>query len=304
MSAYLLGRLAQSAIVLLGVSAVVFFCLFLTGDPTPLMLPPDASRQEIERFRASMGFDDPLLVQYGRYLGRAVRGDLGTSLRFQEPVARLLLERLPATALLALVALGWSTVIGVAAGVVGAYWRDTWLDVGVRLLTLAGQAVPGFWLGLLLILAFGLHLQWLPTGGYGTWDRLVLPAVTLGAYYMSAVTRLVRTSLIEVLAQDYIRASRSKGLSEYAVVVKHGLRNALIPALTVQSLHLGALLGGALITEIIFAWPGVGRLAIQAIYNRDFPLVQAIVLFAAVIFVTVNTLVDLLYVVLDPRIRL
>jgi peptide/nickel transport system permease protein len=301
---YLANRLAQSAIVLLGVSAVVFFCLFLTGDPTSLMLPPDASRQEIERFREAMGFSDPLLVQYGRYLWNALHGNLGRSLRFQEPVMKLVLERLPATALLAITALAWSTLAGTIAGIVGAWRRDTWVDLGVRLLTLAGQAVPGFWLGLLLILVFSLQLKWLPTGGYGTWDRLILPALTLGAYYMSAVTRLVRASLIDVLAQEYIRTSRSKGLSEWSVVAKHGLRNAVIPALTVQSLHLGALLGGALITEIIFAWPGVGRLAVQAIYNRDFPLVQAVVLFAALVFVTVNTLVDLLYVVLDPRIRL
>ncbi|MGH7334164.1 MAG: ABC transporter permease [Candidatus Rokuibacteriota bacterium] len=304
MAAYLAGRLAQSGIVLVGVSAVVFFSLFLTGDPTPLMLPPDASRQEIDRFREAMGFDDPLLIQYGRYLWNAVRGNLGTSLRFQEPVVRLILDRLPATALLAVTALAWSTLAGVVAGIAGAWRRDTWLDLGVRLLTLGGQAVPGFWLGLLLILVFSLHLRWLPTSGYGTWDRLILPAATLGAYYMSAVTRLVRASLVDVLAQEYIRTSRSKGLSEWTVVAKHGLRNALIPALTVQSLHLGALLGGALITEIIFAWPGVGRLAVQAIYNRDFPLVQAVVLFAALVFVTLNTLVDLLYVVLDPRIRL
>jgi ABC-type dipeptide/oligopeptide/nickel transport system permease component len=304
MTSYLVSRLLQSVVVLIGVSLIVFFSLFLTGDPAPLMLSPDASRDEIAAFRRAMGFDDPILVQYARFLGGALRGDLGSSLRFQEPALRLVLDRLPATALLAVTALAWSTLAGGLAGIVGAWRQGTWLDFGVRLLALSGQAIPVFWLGLLLILLFSLWLGWLPTSGYGTWDRLVLPAVSLGAYYMSAVTRLVRASLIDALTEDYIRTARSKGLPEWRVVLKHGLRNALIPAVTVQGLHFAALLGGALITETIFAWPGIGRLAVQAIYNRDFPLVQAVVLFSGFVFVVVNAVVDLIYVVLNPRIRL
>jgi peptide/nickel transport system permease protein len=301
---YVLGRLAQSVVVLLGVSAVVFFTLFLTGDPALLMLPPDANRAEIEAFRHAMGFDDPVWLQYGRYLWNALHGDLGRSLRFQQPVVPLVLERLPATALLAVTALAWSTLAGFAAGIIGARWRDSWVDLLVRLIALSGQALPVFWLGLLLIILFALKWRLLPTSGYGRPDHLVLPAITLGAYYMSAVTRLVRSSLIEALGEDYVRTARAKGLGEWRVVIGHALRNALIPVVTVQGMYFAALLGGALITEIIFAWPGIGRLAVQAIQNRDFPLVQAVVLFTAAVFVATNLLVDLAYMALNPRIRL
>ncbi len=304
MYAFLLSRVAQAAVVLLGVSAIVFFSLFLTGDPALLMVAPDASRAEIDAFREAMGFDDPVAVQFGRYLSKLVTGDFGRSLRFDEPALSLVLDRFPATALLGMSALGWSFVLGVVAGVVGAWRRGSVLDLGVRAIALAGQAVPVFWLGLLLMLVFGLRWGWLPTSGYGTWAHLVLPSLTLGAYYMSSTTRLVRSSLIDVLAEDYIRTARAKGLPEGRVVVGHGLRNALIPVVTVQGMYFAALLGGAVITEQIFSWPGIGRLAIQAIYNRDFPLVQAVVLFVAASFVLVNLLVDLLYVVLNPRIRI
>ena len=297
-------RTAQGSVVLLGVSVIVFFSLFLTGDPASLMMSPDASRAEIAAFREAMGFDDPFWLQYGRFLAALAQGDLGTSLRFQRPALELVVERLPATALLAVAALAWSTLAGFVFGVVGAVWRDGWLDLLVRLIALSGQAVPVFWLGLLLILLFSLRLRWLPTGGIGGAEHLVLPAVSLGAYYMSAVTRLVRASLIEALAQDYVRTARAKGLSEWRVVIRHALRNALIPVVTVQGMYFAALLGGALITEIIFAWPGIGRLAVHAIQNRDFPLVQAVVLLAAFVFVVANLLVDIAYGILNPRIRL
>jgi peptide/nickel transport system permease protein len=304
MTAYLLRRAGQSVVVLLGVSAIVFCSLYLTGDPAALMLPPSATRAEIATFRHAMGFDAPMAVQYLRYLGHALTGDLGTSLRFGGPVTALIAERLPATALLAVAAMAWSTGLGFAFGVVAAMRPGGVLDLLVRLVALAGQAVPAFWLGLLLILAFTLHLRWLPGGGYGRAANLVLPALTLGAYYMSAVTRLVRISLIEALGQDYVRTARAKGLGEWRVVLRHGLRNALVPVLTVQALQFASLLGGALITETIFGWPGIGRLAVQAIQNRDFPLVQAVVLLAAVVFVVVNLLVDLAYAALNPRVRL
>ena len=268
------------------------------------MMPPDASRAEIAAFREAMGFDDPVWVQYGRFLAGLVQGDLGTSLRFHRPALELVVERLPATALLAVAALAWSTLAGFVFGVVGAVKRDGWLDLFVRLIALSGQAIPVFWLGLLLILLFSLRLRWLPTGGFGGVEHLILPAVSLGAYYMSAVTRLVRASLIEALSQDYVRTARAKGLSEWRVIIRHALRNALIPVVTVQGMYFAALLGGALITEIIFAWPGIGRLAVQAIQNRDFPLVQAVVLLAAFVFVLANLVVDIVYAVLNPRIAL
>jgi peptide/nickel transport system permease protein len=305
LASFLATRLALAAVVLVGVSLVVFLCLFLTGDPAALMLPPDASREEILTFRHAMGFDDPWLLQYLRWIGRIVLdGDFGTSLRFQRPVGALILERLPATALLAVAALAWSTAVGFVLGVVAAVRRGGIVDFLVRAVALSGQAVPVFWLGLLLILVVSLKWRLLPTGGYGEARHLVLPAIALGAYYMSAVTRLVRASLIDALDQDYVRTARAKGLSEGRVIIRHALRNALIPVVTVQAMYFASLLGGALVTEIIFSWPGIGRLAVQAIQNRDFPLAQSIVLLAAAVFVVTNLLVDILYVLLNPRIRL
>lgn len=304
MRRFLLRRLGLAAIVLLGVAAIVFLSLFLTGDPAVLMLPPDASRADIDAFRHAMGFDDPVAVQFLRYLGGVLRGDFGTSLRFHQPVLGLIAERLPATALLAAAALGWSTLAGFVLGVLAAVREGGAVDLLVRLVALSGQAVPVFWLGLLLILVAALDWHLLPTGGYGTAAHLVLPALSLGAYYMSAVTRLVRVSLIEALRQDYVRTARAKGLAEPRVVLRHALRNALAPVLTVQALQFASLLGGALITEVIFAWPGIGRLAVQALQNRDFPLVQAVVLLAAAVFVVVNLLTDLAYAALNPRVRL
>ena len=294
----------MAGVVLFGVAAIVFFSLFLTGDPAALMLPPGASRADIAAFRQAMGFDDPVVLQFLRYLGRVLMGDFGSSLRFHQPVLGLILERLPATALLACAALGWSTLAGFVLGTVAAVRAGGAADFLVRLVALSGQAVPVFWLGLLLILLVSLQWRLLPTGGYGTAAHLVLPALSLGAYYMSAVTRLVRVSLIEALRQDYVRTARAKGLTERRVVLRHALRNALAPVLTVQAVQFASLLGGALITEIIFAWPGIGRLAVQALQNRDFPLVQAVVLLAASVFVAVNLLVDLAYVALNPRVRL
>lgn len=301
---FLVRRLGLSLLVLLGVSAIVFFSLFLTGDPAALMLPPDASRAEIDAFRAAMGFNDPWLLQYLRYVGAAVTGNFGDSLRYQRPVLSLIAERLPATALLAVSALAWSTLAGFVLGTIAAIRRGGIIDFLVRAVALSGQAIPVFWLGLLLILVVSLRWRLLPTGGYGGIQHLILPAISLGAYYMSAVTRLVRASLIEAFEQDYVRTARAKGLSEWRIVVRHALRNALIPIITVQAMYFASLLGGALVTEIIFAWPGIGRLAVQAIQNRDFPLVQAVVLLASSVFVLTNLAVDIAYALLNPRIRL
>jgi len=304
MARYLLSRLGQSVLVLFGVSLLIFFSLHLTGDPAAIMMPPGASQQEIDRFRHSMGFDQPLLWQYGQYLGNLLQGDMGQSLRYDQPVTTLIGERVPATVLLAVTALGWSTAAGLLLGLVSAVWRNSVWDLIARLLAFSGQAIPVFWLGLLMILFFSLQLRLLPSSGYGDLTHLIMPAISLGAYYMSAIARLVRASLIDVLHQDYIRTAQAKGLSAWRILIRHGLRNALIPVVTVQGMYFASLLGGALVTEIIFAWPGIGRLAVQAIQNRDFPLVQAIVLLAAVVFVVVNLVIDLLYVVLNPRIRL
>ncbi|SFU21180.1 ABC transporter permease [Mesorhizobium sp. YR577] len=301
---FIASRALQGVIVMLGVSAIVFFALFLTGDPAALMMPPDASRAEIEAFRQAMGFNDPVWVQYGRFLGGVLTGELGNSLRFQRPALDLLLERLPATALLACVALLWSSLFGFLLGTIAAVRKNSAIDFSIRVISLLGQAIPVFWLALLLIIVFSLKLRWLPSSGIGTVWQLIMPSIALGAYYLSAITRLVRASLIEVLGENYIRTARAKGITSRRIIIHHALRNALIPVITVQGMYFASLLGGALVTEIIFAWPGIGRLAVESIQNRDFPVVQAVVLFAALIFVVVNFLVDLAYVWLNPRIRL
>ncbi|WP_203560822.1 ABC transporter permease [Jiella pacifica] len=301
---FIAGRALQGLIVMVGVSLIVFFALFLTGDPAAVMMPPEASRAEIEVFRHAMGYDDPILVQYLRFVGGVLSGEFGRSLRFQRPAIELLFERLPATALLAMAALLWSSLLGFLLGTIAAVRQNSAIDFVIRVISLLGQAIPVFWLALLLIIVFSLNLRWLPSGGIGTAQQLVLPSLALGAYYFSAITRLVRASLIEVLGENYIRTARAKGISNWRIVVHHALRNALIPVITVQGMYFASLLGGALITEIIFAWPGIGRLAVDSIQTKDFPVVQAVVLFAAFTFVVMNFLVDVAYVFLNPRIRL
>jgi ABC-type dipeptide/oligopeptide/nickel transport system permease component len=303
-ASFITGRALQGIVVMFGVSAIVFFALFLTGDPAALMMTPDASREEIEAFRQAMGFNDPIWVQYGRFLAGALSGELGTSVRFHRPALDLLVERLPATALLACTALVWSSLLGFLLGTIAAVRKNSAIDFAIRVISLLGQAIPVFLLALLLIIFFSLELRWLPSSGIGSVAQLVMPSIALGAYYLSAITRLVRASLIEVLGENYIRTARAKGISSWRIIVHHALRNALIPVITVQGMYFASLLGGALVTEIIFAWPGIGRLAVEAIQNRDFPVVQAVVLFAAAVFVVVNFLVDLAYVSLNPRIRL
>ncbi|MCQ8278513.1 ABC transporter permease [Acetobacteraceae bacterium KSS8] len=304
MAGFLARRFGQMLLVIFGVSTLVFFALFIAGDPATLMLPPDATAAEIAAFRHRMGFDAPLLTQYLHYLGKLLHGDFGTSLRFHAPALALVLRHLPATVLLAVTAMGWSTLLGVGLGILAAVRRDRPADTALRLVGLSGQAIPVFWLGLLLILLFSIRLRLLPVGGYGGLRHLVLPALTLGAYAMSTAMRLTRSSLIEALGKDYVRTARAKGMPEPYVVVRHALRNALIPVLTFQALEFASLLGGAVVTETIFSWPGIGRLAIQAIHNRDFPLVQAIVILSALCFTTVNLLVDVAYRWLNPRVRL
>lgn len=301
---FVAGRALQGIVVMLGVSAIVFFALFLTGDPAAVMMPPSATHAEIEAFRHAMGFDDPIWVQYGRFLSGVLHGELGTSLRYRRPALDLLMERLPATALLAFAALLWSTALGLLLGIVSAVRKNSALDFVIRVVSLLGQAVPVFWLALIMIIVFALKLRWMPSGGIGTFKQLVMPSLALGAYYLSAMTRLVRASLIEVLGENYIRTARAKGVSSWRVIVHHALRNAMIPVVTVQGMYFASLLGGAVVTEIIFAWPGIGRLAVDSIQTQDFPVVQAVVLFAAFVFVVANFLVDIAYLWLNPRIRL
>ena len=303
MKAFLIRRLLQSLLVLLGVSAVVFFILHLTGDPTLLLLPPDATAEEIVRFRQVMGFNDPVAVQYVRFLKGAVQGNFGESLRHGQPALDLVLERLPATFELTAAALLIALCLAIPSGIVSAVRRNTLLDYVSTVLALLGQSMPTFWLGIMLILVFSVQFNLFPSSGRGDLAHLVLPAITLGLFTTARITRLTRSGMLEVLGQDYIRTARAKGISEPPVVWKHALKNASIPIITIVGIELGTLLGGAVITETIFAWPGVGRLSVQAIYNRDFPLVQAAVFLLATTFVLVNLLVDVVYTYLDPRIR-
>jgi peptide/nickel transport system permease protein len=304
MRTFLLRRLLQSLVVLLGVSFVVFFILFLTGDPAAVMLPPEATAEDIRHFRESMGFNDPFFVQYGRFLFGALQGNFGTSIRHGEPAFALVVERMPATFELAGAALVIALLLAIPAGIVSAVRRNTIVDYISTVVALLGQSMPTFWLGIMLILFFSVQFQALPSSGRGTWQHLVLPAITLGLFTTARITRLTRSGMLEVLNQDYIRTARAKGVSDPPVVWKHALKNAAIPIVTIVGIELGTLLGGSVITETIFAWPGVGRLSVQAIYNRDYPVVQAAVFLLAATFIVVNLLVDVVYTYLDPRIRL
>jgi ABC-type dipeptide/oligopeptide/nickel transport system permease component len=291
-------------LVLLGVSFVVFFILHLTGDPAVILLPPDATAEDLRRFREAMGFNDPFLVQYGRFLAGALRGDFGQSVRHGEPAFALVVERLPATFELSGAALVVALCLAIPAGIVSAVRRNTIIDYVSTVTALLGQSMPTFWLGIMLILVFSVHLNLLPSSGRGSFGHLVMPALTLGLFTTARIMRLTRSGMLEVLNQDYIRTARAKGVAGPPVVWKHALKNAAIPIVTIVGIELGTLLGGAVITETIFAWPGVGRLSVQAIYNRDYPVVQAAVFLLASTFVLVNLAVDILYTYLDPRIRL
>jgi len=304
MRTFLLRRLLQSLLVLFGVSFVVFAILFLTGDPALVLLPPEASAEDVRRFREAMGFDDPFIVQYGRFLEGALRGDFGLSVRHGEPAFDLVLERMPATFELAGAALLLALCLAIPAGIVSAVRRNSAVDYIATVVALFGQSLPTFWLGIMLILVFSVQFSWLPSSGRGTLQHLVLPAITLGLFTTARITRLTRSGMLEVLNQDYIRTARAKGVSDPPVVWKHALKNAAIPIVTIVGIELGTLLGGSVITETIFAWPGVGRLSVQAIANRDYPVVQAAVFLLATTFVVVNLLVDIVYTYLDPRIRL
>lgn len=304
MGVYIRRRLLQSIIVVWGVTLLVFFLLRLApGDPVTMLLAETATPEQINAVRAKWGLDKPIVVQYMVFLNNVLHGDLGNSLFFQEPAMDVLLERMPATLQLSAAALFFSLIVAIPIGILSALRRDTIWDYLGTGLAMLGQALPPYWLGIMLILLFSVHLHWFPSSGRGTIWHLVLPAITLGSVLMALITRLVRSGMLEVLGEDYIRTARAKGLKEQRVIVRHALRNILIPLVTVIGLQLGALFGGAVITESIFAWPGVGRLALQAISARDYPLVQAAVLFISVVYVFLNLAVDILYVYLDPRIR-
>lgn len=304
MGAFLIRRLVYTVFVLLGVTLLVFVLIRLSGDPAALYLQEGATPAQIQEFRHRMGWDQPIYVQYIAFLWSMLQGDFGMSLRHQEPALGLVLERLPATIELTAVSLAFALAIGLPFGVLSALRRNSALDALARLFALLGLCIPSFWLGIILIIIFAVQLHVLPAFGRGNAANLVLPGTTLGLSSAATIMRLLRSNLLETLGMEYIRTARAKGLNELTVLVRHALKNAAIPTVTVIGLQLGYLLSGAVVTETVFAYPGIGRLAVQAIENRDFPVVQAFVAVTAVIFAVGNIVVDTLYTLLDPRIRL
>ena len=304
MLSYLARRLLAALITLIGVSMVVFLLMhLLPGDPARLIAGLNAPEEEVIRLRSQLGLDQPLLVQYGRFLGHLLRGDLGTSIRSSAPVLKEIAGRMPWTILLAFISTAIAVAVGIPAGVIAARWHNKLPDYLVSLVTLFGISMPVYWLGLMLIILFAVQLHWLPAGGNEGPTSVILPALTLAAFSVALIARMTRSSMLEVLGQDYLRTARAKGLKERVVIVRHALKNAFIPVVTVIGLQLGILLSGAVLTETIFGWPGIGLLLVDSIFARDYPVVQGVVMMFAVIFTLLNILVDLTYAYLDPRIR-
>ena len=308
MLTYILRRLVELIPVLLIVSLIVFLTMhLLPGDPAQLMLAGAeggaVTPERIEELRDSMGLNDPLPLQYFNFITGALRGDLGHSIRFRSPVNAIVLERFPYTLRLSLAGMVFALLIGLTLGTLAAIWRNTWLDTLSMAISFVGVSMPIFWLGLLLILFFSIRLQWFPTSGAESWQSLILPAFTLGFVSAALISRLTRTSLLEVLQEDYVRTARSKGVKEWVILLRHAAKNALIPVVTILGLQFGGMLAGAVVTETVFSRPGLGRLVVNAILWKDYPLVQGTVLFIAVMYVLVNLIVDVSYAWLDPRIH-
>lgn len=303
MGAFLTKRIGESLLAIWGVITIVFFVTRVLGDPATLLLPVGASAEQIEALRDNLGLNQPLLVQYFQFLQQAVLGDFGTSFQHGRPAFTVIAERMPATALLAFTAMALGILIGAVAGAVAALKRGTAAELIVMGAALLGQATPVFWLGIMLILYFSVNLGWLPTGGYGTFSHLVLPAITLAVFVSASIARLLRSSILDIVREDYVRTARAKGLMPRTIFFRHIARNALIPVTTMAAILAGELLGGSVVTETVFGWPGVGRLIVQAIQTNDFPIIQAGIFVIASLFVIINLVVDLLYGILDPRIR-
>ena len=304
MKSYALRQLIQLAVVVVGISMLAFAILHVIGDPVLLLLPQNAGKEEYERYTKLLGLDKPIYVQYWKFASRAIQGDFGTSWYTSTPAFKLVLERMPPTLYLTTAGLVTALLIALPLGILAALKRHSFVDNLCTMLAVAGQAMPIFWLGIMLIIIFAVRLKTLPASGYGTWEHFLMPAFTLGAFLAPITMRLVRSGVIEILNMDYIRTARAKGFAEPTVIVKHAFRNACIPVITVLGLQFGQLLGGAIVTETVFAWPGVATLTVDSIRNQDFPVVQCAVVLLALIIVAVNFLVDMVVGLLDPRIRL
>jgi peptide/nickel transport system permease protein len=302
MGAYILRRMLQSIVVIFGVIIITFMISRVLGDPVALLLPPEATPEQRAYLTRDLGLDRPLYIQLVVYVGKVLKGDFGQSFRHQEPAMKLLLDRIPASIYLSLIATLISVCIALPLGIISAIKRGTIFDQIGMTLALLGQSIPAFWAGIMLILLFAVQLGWFPPSGYGGPKHVILPAVTLALFFSAATARLTRSSILDVLDMDYVRYARLKGVPEFVVIMRHVLRNAFITILNIVALQLGLLLGGAVITEYIFSWPGIGRLSLDAIYNRDFPVIQATVVVAASFFVVINLLVDIIYSATDPRV--
>jgi len=303
MRRYVTRQLVQLVVVVIGISLLAFTILHVLGDPVLLLLPQNAGKEEFERYRRLLGLDQPLYVQYWKFASRAVLGDFGKSWYADTPAFRLVLERMPPTIYLTLAGLFVALLIALPLGILSALKRHSWVDSLCTAVAVAGQATPLFWLGIMLIIVFAVRLRALPASGYGTWRHFLLPSFCLGAALAPITMRLVRSGLIEVMNMEFIKTARAKGVGERMVVVKHAFRNACIPVITVLGLQFGQLLGGAIITETVFAWPGVATLTVESIRNQDFPVVQCAVILLALLIVTANLIVDLIVGLIDPRIR-
>lgn len=303
MARYIVQRLLQAVIMVLLVATLVFFLGRLTGNPADLILPEDASPADREAIIVRLGLDRPLHEQFAIFATDALRGDLGTSMRFHEPVTQLFITRLPNTLYLSLPAMIVALLLAVPLGVISALYRGGLIDRLSGTIAVLGVATPNFWLGILLIYFFSVQLGWLPSGRMGSWQHYVMPVITLGTFLAAGFMRLIRSSMLEILDSEFVKLARLKGLSETAVVWKHALRNALIPVLSLWGVFMAGLVTGAIVTETVFAWPGIGRLTYEAVIYRDFPLLQAIIILAAVMIVFINLVVDVLYAYVDPRIR-
>jgi len=304
MTRYLLNRLVQGVIALILSSILVFILLRLTGDPTTMLLTPDATLADVEALRKTLGLDKPYWVQYFIFMGDILQGDFGSSLFYRRPVLDLIMARFPATLLLAVTANGLSMLVALPFGVVAATHREKWQDTAAKVIAILGQSLPSFWLGIVLIQIFSVWLGWLPSSGYGSVKFLILPAIALGFNSVAAILRLTRSAMLDVLSADYVRLARIKGLSERMVVWKHALRNALIPVITFSGIFFVRTLAGSVVVETIFAWPGVGRLAYEAVIKRDFPVEQGILILFTALFILFNLLIDIMYLFLDPRVKL
>lgn len=301
---YYITRLLQTLLVLFIVVTVVFVILRGIGDPAKLLISPDSTFADLEQMRRVLGIDQPLHIQYFNYLGDILRGDFGNSFYFHRPVIDLIAEHLPATLLLGCFALAIALPLAIVAGITSAVKRNSLLDNAVTTLTIAGRSVPAFWLGLVLILLFSVRLKWLPASGYGSFRQMIMPGITMSAGMLASTARLTRSAMLDVLRQDYMTTARAKGLRESTVILGHGLHNALLSVVTMVALQIGYMFSGSVVIESVFAWPGIGRLMVSAIVQYDFPLVQACSLFLALMFAMINFITDLLYTVIDPRIRM